>query len=78
MSVPISERYLFVLKTEPYDINSNRCKFHSLVHSFNKPAISNYSFTVPGMMEGAEGLEVTKAVSAFKNLAVSYRKQGGS
>lgn len=55
-----------------YDMNSNRCKFHS----FKKSAISNYSFTVPGIMEGAEGLKVTKT-ACLENLIVSCRKQTG-
>lgn len=56
-----------------YDMNSNRCKFHS----FDKSAISNYYFTASGIMEGAEGLEVTETV-CLENLVVSCRKQGES
>lgn len=45
------------------------------VPSFSKHGISNYSITVPGMMEGAECLEV----SALKNLSSPARdRQGGS
>lgn len=45
---------LLVLETERYDINSSKGKFYSFVYSFNKPAVGNYSITVPGMMKGAE------------------------
>lgn len=68
---------LLVLETERYDINSSKGKFYSFVYSFNKPAVGNYSITVPGMIKGAEGLEVTKIVSAFKKLAISCRRQVG-